>query len=64
MAVDNSEQIAALRAAIASGSRKVIFRSGGTHREIEYHSLTEMLNALDRLRAEQSSKSRIVWAAF
>lgn len=61
---DNSAQIAALRDAIAQGTRKVIIRSGNMHREIEYHSLGEMIKTLEWLEARQSSKSRVTLAAF
>lgn len=58
------EQIAALSDAIAQGARKVVFRSGGTHREIEYHSLKEMRDALTALQAQQGTRRRITLAAF
>lgn len=58
------EQIAALTAAIAQGARKVIFRDGGTHREVEYHSLKEMRDALTALQAQTGSRRRVTLAAF
>jgi endonuclease IV len=64
MAIDNSEQIAALRAAVATGSKRVVFHSGGTRREVEYPSLKEMLDAIDRLEAQQSPRSRVTLGAF
>lgn len=64
MAVDNSVQIAALRDAIATGAKKVIFTSGGTRREVEYDSLKAMLDAIDRLSAQQSPRPRMTFGAF
>lgn len=61
---DNSAQIAALRDAIAQGTRKVIIRDGLQHREVEYHSLADMIKTLEWLEARQSSKSRVTLAAF
>ena len=61
---DYSAQIAALKDAIAQGARRVQFRSGGTQREIEYHSLKEMRETLEWLEAQQSTKSRLRLAAF
>lgn len=61
---DYSAQITALRDAIAQGAKKVSFRSGGTMREIEYHSLKEMRDALAWLEAKQSTKSATRLAAF
>jgi hypothetical protein len=60
----NDELIAALTDAIAQGARKVIFRSGGTHREIEYHSLKDMRDALAALQAQTPGRRRITLAAF
>lgn len=58
-------QIAALKRAIAQGAKKVVFHEGGTRREVEYHSLKDMMAALDRLEAEQQrGKSRIILAAI
>lgn len=64
MAVDNSAQIAALREAIAMGARRVVFTSGGTRREVEYDSLKSMLDAIDRLSAQQSRSPRVTYGAF
>ncbi|KAB1086480.1 hypothetical protein F4V91_08585 [Neorhizobium galegae] len=61
---DNTAQIAALRDAIASGARRIQFRSGGTQREVEYHSLSDMMKALEWLEAQQSSRPRITRVAF
>lgn len=64
MAVDNSEQIAALRAAIATGAKRIVFHSGGTRREVEYHSLKEMTAALQMLTAAQVGRPRVILAAL
>lgn len=64
MAVDNSEQIAALRAAIADGARRVVFHSGGTRREVEYHTLKDMIAALDRLVEAQNPRPAMTYAGF
>ncbi|TCR07256.1 hypothetical protein [Neorhizobium sp. JUb45] len=61
---DNSAQIAALREAISQGARRVVFRDGGTHREVEYPSMKELRDTLEWLEAQQSRKSRITLAAF
>ena len=64
MATDNSEQIAALRAAIATGARRVVFHSGGTRREVEYHSLKDMREALQWLEDQQAPRSSLSKLAF
>lgn len=64
MATDNSEQIAALRAAIATGSRRIVFHSGGTRREVEYHSLKDMREALQWLEGQQNPRSSFSKLAF
>lgn len=61
---DYSAQIAALTDAIAQGARRVQFRSGGTQREVEYHSIADMIKALEWLQAQQSVRSRLRLAAF
>ncbi len=58
------EQIAALEDAIAMGARKVVFHSGGTRREVEYHSLKEMRDALSALKASRSARAPIIRAAL
>ena len=58
------DQIAALEDAITTGAKKVIFHSGGTRREVEYHSLKEMREALNDLRSRNSGRSRIILAAL
>lgn len=64
MATDNSEQIAALRAAIATGARRVVFHSGGTRREVEYNSLKDMREALEWLEQQQTPSSSLSKVAF
>lgn len=61
---DYTAQIATLEEAIAQGAKRVQFRSGGTQREIEYHSIADMIKALEWMRAKQSSKSNVILAAF
>lgn len=58
------DQIAALSDAIAEGAKRVVFHSGGTRREVEYHSLKDMREALAALQAQKSGTSRIILAAF
>ena len=58
------EQIAALEDAIATGAKKVIFHSGGTRREVEYHSLKDVREALNDLRARKSGRSRTILVAL
>ncbi|MBB5576372.1 MULTISPECIES: phage head-tail joining protein [Rhizobium] len=58
------DQIAALEEAILMGARKVIFHSGGTRREVEYHSLKEMRETLAALKASRSTRPRIIRAAL
>lgn len=60
---DYSAQITAIREAISQGARRINFRSGGTQREIEYHSLKEMRETLEWLEAQQS-RPRITRVAF
>lgn len=43
---------AALVEALASGTKRVVFHSGGTRREVEYPDLADIQNALDRLDRE------------
>lgn len=64
MSVDNSEQIAALRAAIATGARRIVFHSGGTRREVEYHSLKDMREALAWLEGQQVKRPAMSYAGF
>lgn len=58
------DQIAALSDAIAQGAKRVVFHSGGTRREVEYHSLKDMRDTLAALQAQKSGGSRIILAAF
>lgn len=58
------DQIAALEDAILTGAKKVVFHSGGTRREVEYHSLKDMREALAELRSRKQGRSRIILAAL
>lgn len=58
------DQIDALEEAILTGARKVVFHSGGTRREVEYHSLKDMREALAALKASRGGQSRIILAAL
>ncbi|MCM2434141.1 phage head-tail joining protein [Agrobacterium rosae] len=58
------DQISALEEAIAMGAKKVTFHSGGTRREVEYHSLKDMREALANLKSRQSGGSRMILAAL
>jgi endonuclease IV len=58
------DQIDALEEAILTGARKVIFHSGGTRREVEYHSLKDMREALAALKARRGGPSRVILAAL
>ena len=58
------DQIAALEDAILTGAKKVVFHSGGTRREVEYHSLKDMREALADLRSRRQGRSRIILAAL
>lgn len=61
---DNSEMIAALREAISTGSRRIVFHSGGTRREVEYHSLKEMREALQWLEGAQNPTPAVSYVGF
>ena len=61
---DYTAQIAAIEEAIAQGAKRVLFRSGGTQREVEYHSIADMIRALEWMKAKQSPKSNVILAAF
>lgn len=61
---DYSTQIAAIEEAIAAGAKRVTFMSGGTRREVEYHSLKDMMDAIDRLKAMQKPRSRVTLVAL
>lgn len=58
------DQIAALEAAIAQGAKRVMFQSGGTRREIEYHSLSEMIDLVKYLKSTQGGRRKITLAAL
>jgi len=61
---DYSAQIAAIEDAMAQGAKRVLFRSGGTQREVEYHSVADMIKAIEWMKSQMSTKSRITLAAF
>lgn len=53
MPANPEQQLAALREAIASGSRRVVFRTAvGGHNEVEYRSLSEMRAIVADLEAQ------------
>ena len=58
------DDIAAIKVAIRQGARRVIFRSGGTQREIEYHSLTEMRAYLAELEGRSLPRRRVTLGSF
>ena len=58
------DQISALEEAVAMGAKKVTFHSGGTRREVEYHSLKDMRETLANLKSRQSGGSRMILAAL
>lgn len=58
------DQIAALEEAIATGAKKVTFRSGGTLREVEYRSLSDMNQALASLKAKSKPRRRVTLASM
>lgn len=45
-------QIAAIREAMASGAKRIVFTSGGTRREIEYQSFKDMREQLAWLEGQ------------
>ncbi len=49
MSAELLEQRAALVAARGSGQLKIVFHSGGTRREIEYRSVTDLQAAIDAI---------------
>lgn len=64
MAVDNSEQIAALREALLAGARRIVIHSAGARREIEYHSLKDMRETLQWLEQQQNPTASMTFVAF
>lgn len=54
----SQDDIDALKAAIATGARRVKFGSGPDSREVEYRSLDEMRATLADLTAEVSTAPR------
>jgi hypothetical protein len=59
-----NDRIAALESALSKGVRRVLFREGGTHREVEYFSLSEMRKELNKLKRERVGSSGRTYAAF
>lgn len=58
------ERIAALEEALSTGVRRVVFHSGGTRREIEYHSMKEMRDELTRLKDELHGRGSRTYAKY
>jgi hypothetical protein len=58
------EDIDALKAAIATGAKKVKFGSGPDSREVEYRSRADMLATLDDMLAEVSPSSAVPRVSF
>lgn len=48
------EQIAAIEEAIASGAKRVRFRSNGVEKEVEYQSVDQMKKAVDFLEVKKA----------
>lgn len=48
----------ALKAAIATGARKVVYRSSGEEREVTYRDLPEMERTLQLMEAELFPKAQ------
>jgi len=51
--------IETLKAAIATGAKRVAFGSGETRREQEFRSLAEMQNTLAQMEAEVSGRTSL-----
>jgi hypothetical protein len=61
----NAEEIAAIREAIASGARRVRFRSNGVEKEVEYFSFKDMQERLNFLQGLDGTKRpRVGLATF
>lgn len=58
------ENIASLRTALAQGAKRVLFRSGGTQREVEYNSMAEMREYLASLEAKTGVRRKVTLASF
>jgi hypothetical protein len=52
------DDIATLKRAIATGARKVVYRSSGEEREVIYRDLSEMRTALDMMEDELGFNAR------
>jgi hypothetical protein len=63
---DYSEEIAALRDAIASGVTRVVTQTGGNRKEVEYASFDDMRKRLEWLSAQQDGARpvRVILAGF
>lgn len=61
------EEIAAIRAAITSGARKVVTQTNGVRKEVEYPSFADLLARLRWLEAQCPAavvKTRLTLAQF
>lgn len=54
---DLQEKRAALVAALGEGALRIVFHSGGTRREIEYRSVTELERAIAAIDREIAANS-------
>ena len=52
------DEIAALRAAISSGVRRVVTQTGGVRKEVEYPSFADLKARLDWLEGMKAGRSR------
>lgn len=64
MAKTLDQRIDELEALIDSGTRRNMFREGGTHREVEMQSMKDMRERLAELKLQRSGKSRVIRAAL
>lgn len=55
---DIDDEIAALRAAIVSGVRRVVTQTSGVRKEVEYPSFRDMKDRLDWLEAQKAGSGR------
>ena len=54
-----ADDIAALKAAIRTGARKVVYGYGRDKREVEYRSLQEMQSVLSEMEDESTGRERL-----
>lgn len=54
-----ADDIAALKAAIRTGARKVVYGYGRDKREVEYRSLEDMQRVLSDLEDEATGRERL-----